>query len=260
MSRKRHSVDDEAHFIVRSAAFVGLHGRAIASHVHAWHQFVYASAGVMTVRTDDGAWIVPPQWALWAPAGVAHGMTFAGRTSLRTLYVRPQEWPELPTRSCVLAVSPLQRELVLRIVEIGMLDRREPVHAAMATLLRDGLREQPVAALDLPMPRSARLRALAALLLEKPDIDMGTDAAARRARLGLRTFERRFQAETGLAFGRWRRQARLVEALRLLAAGQPVKHVAPQCGYRSTSAFVDAFATFFGVTPGHYFDAGRRRP
>ena len=39
-------------------------GEAIAPHRHGRAQLVYASAGVMTVNTSDGAWLVPPERAV----------------------------------------------------------------------------------------------------------------------------------------------------------------------------------------------------
>lgn len=254
MSKKRHSTDDEVHFVIRSLAVVGTHGRTIEPHAHPWHQLIFAASGVMTVWTGEGSWIVPPHWAIWAPAGVAHGMTFSGQTSLRTLYLRPSEWMDLPRRSTVIGVSAFLRELIARAIEIGMLDRRNPLHVALAALIVDAFREQPVAALDLPLPTSRRLRAITDDLLGASPKAIGMAQAAWRAALSIRTFERRFSEETGMTFGRWRRQARLIEALRQLAAGESVAAVAERIGYRSPSAFVDAFSRVFGTTPGRYFD------
>jgi AraC-like DNA-binding protein len=53
--------------------------------------------------------------------------------------------------------------------------------------------------------------------------------------------------------GRWRQRARLVEALRLLAAGTPVSEVALEVGYGSPSAFIASFRAQLGTTPGRYF-------
>ncbi len=39
-----------------------------------WHQLVYAARGVLTVRTDHDAWVVPPHRAMWVPAGVSFGL------------------------------------------------------------------------------------------------------------------------------------------------------------------------------------------
>jgi hypothetical protein len=34
-----------------------------------WHQWIYATRGVTTVFTEDGAWVVPPPRAVWIPGG-----------------------------------------------------------------------------------------------------------------------------------------------------------------------------------------------
>jgi AraC-like DNA-binding protein len=57
-----------------------------------------------------------------------------------------------------------------------------------------------------------------------------------------------------MAFGQWRRHARFLQALRLLARGMPVKQVATDTGYRSPSAFVAAFSATFNTTPRRYFE------
>ena len=56
-----------------------------------------------------------------------------------------------------------------------------------------------------------------------------------------------------MTLGRWRRRLRLVEALRLLAAGEPVTRVALDVGYATPSAFIEAFRRELGRTPGRYF-------
>jgi AraC-like DNA-binding protein/quercetin dioxygenase-like cupin family protein len=253
MSRKRHTSDDEPFFVIRAAAADLPGGSAVDHHAHPWPQLIYASAGVMTVWTEAGSWIAPPHWAVWAPANVAHGIRFSGQSAMRTLYVRPQEAAALPARCSVMAVSTLLRELILRTVEIGMLDERIPSHGAMARLILDEVRERPTPSLDLPMPASVAARQAAEQILE------GVPACpiaelARRVGLGSRTLERRFAQETGMTLGRWRRQARLLDALRKLGSGQTVKVVAQDAGYGSPSAFVSAFRSVFGVTPARYFD------
>ena len=53
-----------------------------------------------------------------------------------------------------------------------------------------------------------------------------------------------------MTFPQWRTQLRLHTALRLLAGGESVTRVAHQCGWASTSAFIDTFRRAFGHTPG----------
>ena len=60
---------------------------ASAVHDHAWHQLSYASVGVLRVATADNAWIVPPQRAVWIPAGVKHSEEMRGAGAMRSLYV-----------------------------------------------------------------------------------------------------------------------------------------------------------------------------
>jgi transcriptional regulator GlxA family with amidase domain len=208
----------------------------------------------MTVSADKGLWVVPPQWAIWAPAAVRHSIRFTGASSFATLYLRPDDWSDLPAASGVVSVSPLLRELVLRACDAGMLDRRDAVHQAMAVLIVDSFRAQSVPALGLPMPSSDALRHVADACSSALNDDSSTASIARRFGLGVRTLERRFLSETGMAFGQWRRHARFLQALRLLAQGMPVKQVATDTGYRSPSAFVAAFSTTFNTTPRRYFE------
>jgi AraC-like DNA-binding protein len=255
MSKIRHTASDEPHFIVRTLAATGMHGHSIAPHAHPWHQLIYSSSGVMTVSADRGSWIVPPTWAIWAPAQIAHAISFSGQCALRTLYLRPDEWNELPIRSGVMAVSPLLRELILRALEIGMLDRRDEIHRCLAMLIVDSFREQAVDALDLPMPTDPVLARVARHILDNPQDRIAQ--LAHRVGLAVRTLERRFLADTGMSLGRWLRLARMTHALRRLAAGQAIKGVALDAGYSSTSAFIAAFNEIFQQTPARYFASAR---
>lgn len=248
MSPIRQTPADEPHYLVRVSQSDLPNGFQLDRHAHDWPQLIYASAGVMTVWTEQGSWVAPPSWAVWVPGGVAHAIRFTGQSAMRSLYIRPGLGDGLPAACTVVGVSPLLRELVLRTVELGRLDRRRPADRAMADLVMAELVRHPAAPFDLPMPSDPAARA-AARLLEAGD---GGDLA-RRVGLSQRTLERRFQDQTGLSLGAWRRQARLLSALRGLAGGQPVKAVAETAGYRSPSAFVAAFRVAFGVTPGRYF-------
>lgn len=48
----------------------------------------------------------------------------------------------------------------------------------------------------------------------------------------------------------WRRHARLLEAVARLRTGAGVTEIALDLGYRSVSAFSQAFRASFGVSPG----------
>jgi len=254
MTKKRHWFFDAYKYQVRTGTVPEYgHGHVIRTHSHPWHQLVYASRGVMTVRTPKGAWVVPTHRGVWVPAGTRHSIEMSGAVSLRTLYLVPSLSRSLPDRCRALAISPLLRELILRMVELDRLTVRNPTHSHLIAVLLDHLKLLQSEAVHLPMPRDSRAQRVAAALQSGPSQRTSLDELARIAGGSKRTLERIFKSETGLGFGKWRQQLRLGHAMRLLAAGEPVTNVAFEVGYDSTSAFISAFRLTFGKTPGQYF-------
>ena len=76
---------------------------------------------------------------------------------------------------------------------------------------------------------------------------------ARRLKLTSKTVHRLFAKETGMTFGEWRQQARLLFALERLARGARVVDVALDAGYASQSAFTAMFRRHFGVPPNAFY-------
>lgn len=225
----------------------------IPTHSHRWHQLVYASQGVMTVRTPAGSWVVPAHRGVWVPAEVEHSIEMSGEVSMRTLYVRPSVARSLPEDCRALNVSPLLRELILHAVALGSLDRRDRAHVRLYGMIFDQLRTIEASALHLPEPREPRAAVVARMLQADPSDRRTLGELARRAGASARTIERIFKVETGMSFNRWRQQLRFVHALRLLAAGAKVTAVALDVGYDSPSAFISAFRRVLGETPARYF-------
>ncbi len=254
MSKTRQpDPDGDEHLLVRSYAVthprnIGLPERTYA----AWDQLAFASRGVMTVTTAAGAWGVPPHRAVWIPSGEVFAVRTSGRLTLRTLFFRPHLGLGRLPRTCVaLNVSPLMRELVLHAARLNTLRRDAPADVRLARVIIDQLAASPHAALQLPMPVEARAR-LAAQLMEN-DPARRLSLVAREAGASVRTLERVFLRETAMPVGRWRRRARLIGALRLLADGHGVTRVAVDIGYQTSSAFIAAFRRELGTTPGRYF-------
>lgn len=257
MSQKRLTVADEPFLLVRTLAAVAPNGHRIPPHAHRWHQLIYACAGVMHVWTEAGSWIVPPHWAIWVPAGTRHAIRFAAASTLRTLYIAPLAREDVPSSCCAVTVSALLRALIDRAVATGALDSRQPAQVAMAALIAAECRASRTPPFDLPQPQSALLRDVAARAA-KAGAACAAASLAREAGLSVRTLQRRFLAETGMSLGRWQRQAGMLAALELLAAGGGQKQAAPRAGYATQSAFVSAFHGIFGTTPGRYFQGGEK--
>jgi AraC-like DNA-binding protein len=241
--------------LVRTLAVGYASGTVLDSHSHDWAQLVYASQGVMSVETEEGTWVVPSDRAVWIPAAVRHSIAMSGRVAMRTLYISPRLVRSLPARCCVVAVAALLRQLVQHVIELGMLRRDVPEHRRLAGFLLDQLRTLPAVPLELPMPRDSRALRIADRLRQNPGDETAVDAIARAAGASRRTVERIFQKETGMSLGRWRQQARLQHAMRLLARGESVTSTALEVGYESVSAFIAAFSSALGTTPGRYYKA-----
>ena len=259
MSKKRQPLEDDDGILVRSWATTHRSGSEIPSRSYDWDQLAYASQGVMTVHTSQGTWVVPPHRAVWIPEGVVYRVEMSGKVSVRTLFFVAGFARRLPGRCQAVNVSPLMRELVLHAVRLGMLRQSVPPEARLARVIVDQLETLPTVPLQLPMPRDERARRAAERLRRGPGEPESLDEAARVAGASKRTLERLFRSETSMTLGRWRQRLRLIEALRLLAAGQPVTRVALEVGYDSPSAFITAFRREMGTTPGRYF-AGSTPP
>ncbi len=246
---------DPSELLVRTLAVGYPSGAVLKRHSHPWAQLVYAFEGVMTVQTEQGTWVVPAHRAVWIPGGVEHSVAMSGWVSMRTLYVAPRLARTLPSRCCVVAVAPLLRELILHAVARGPLRGDLAEHRHLIDFLVDQLRELPAAPLELPVPRDARALRVALRLREEPGLAEPVEVLARVAGASRRTLERLFRKETGMSLGRWRQQARLLEAMRLLAQGEPVTSIALEVGYESPSAFIATFRAVLGTTPGRYYRA-----
>jgi AraC-like DNA-binding protein/quercetin dioxygenase-like cupin family protein len=248
------TVEQEQFLAVRCFAAECTSGYVIELHKHSWHQLVYASAGSMTVYGGRSSWMIPPGKAVFIPAGCSHSMRMWGNVAVRSLYFPPSlKAAGLAFDECrVFSVTPLLRELILRVVECRALDLRFPLHQSLLNVLLDEMNIAPVAALMLPLPEDSRALAVARHLLDCPAAEESLDDLARRFGAGRRTLERLFSRQTGLSFGLWRQKVRLLESIRLLADGKSVTEAALDTGYSSVSAFIAAFRNTFGCTPARY--------
>jgi len=228
-------------------------GSQTPPHRHRRAQLVFAARGVMVVWTGEGTWVVPPNRAVWMPAETEHAIRSSGAVAMRTLYVRADMASSLPFECCVVSVSPLLRELILRAVELPLLyDEAGPAGRLMSLIL-DEIRAVPVLPLHLPWPEDGRLRRLCSAIQREPASERRLDDWAASVGASSRTLARLFRKETGMSFTAWRQQVRLVDALSRLATGQPVTTVALDLGYQSPSAFTSMFRRALGRAPTRYF-------
>jgi AraC-like DNA-binding protein len=226
--------------------------RATASHRHRRGQLFGALRGVLSVCADQGQWVVPACQAVWIPSRHEHALQSYGPFAGWSVYVAESECETLPPAPCLLRVSGLLREAVLRAAQ-WPLAPLDPVRQRVAEVILDEIRFLPREPAGLPMPRDPRLQKIAQALLGDLADARPLEEWAAWGGLALRTMSRRFAAETGFSVAQWRQRARLMRALEMLAEGRAVTAIAIDLGYVNVSAFIAMFRKFYGVTPARYF-------
>lgn len=228
-------------------------GEGFAEHAHAEHQLVWSAAGVVVARIDRAEWSLPPDLALWVPAGTAHEVAAAGAAEFFGVYLHPRGCPIAWRTPTVVRVDALMREILLRLARPD-LGRAARVH--LQDVLYDLITPTQATVLRLPLPTDERALHVARGIVDDPASTRDLDAWARDVFVSGRTLARLFAAETGMTFSTWRTAARMRASVALLSAGLPVSTVASRVGYRTASAFVVAFRRATGHTPGAYFSSG----
>lgn len=221
-------------------------------HRHGRDQLLYASAGVMSVTTAKASFVIPPQRAIWIPAGVGHEVSCRGHVSLRTLYFVGGLTFDQGVDCRVIEVTHLLKALIVEVAHLGATYEASGRNERMIGLLLLELAAMSGAPYSAPMPRDHRLLRVCRAILADPAGQHGLNEMAALAGMGRRTFTRAFRAETGMSFAIWRQQVRLMEALSLLASGCSVTNVAFDVGYESPSAFTAMFQRSLGMPPSRY--------
>jgi AraC-like DNA-binding protein len=226
---------------------------ASVPHRHSQAQLIYAISGVVAVTTSQGTWVVPPSRAVWVPPDIEHETRSHASVQFRALLIDPAGLHALPDVCAVVAVTPLLRELILRLALLAEMSRGPEFGRAVTRLLILELAFVPTEPLGLPQPKHRLLAQLCDRIRHEPARSVSLEEAAAALHMSRSSFMRLFQSETNMSFTRWQQQARLLHALALLAEGRSILNVALDCGYDSPSAFSAMFRRSLGRSPSEYF-------
>lgn len=232
----------------------------VSKHVTAWHshlcgQVYWLKSGMIAIETEHEQWALTPGAIGWLPPGCRHKATVFGEMKGWSLHLSAGLSQSLPNEPRLGAADAFLSALVERISAFGTAALQPPQRRMLAVLM-DEIACAPKQALQLVLPQDRRALEVASLLMEHPATPLGQEELAARAGMSVRTLRRLFSEETGLAFSRWRQQARVLRSLAFLVRGESVGNVANACGYENVSAYIAAFKQRFGVTPGSYFESG----
>ena len=223
-------------------------------HYHDLHQLEYAFEGVVQVEASAARYLLPPQLAVWIPAGVEHCTTLS-RVRTMSVFFDPELGLEAGDRVRVLPAVPVMREMILFAERwpIGRTTSDPLAEALLFTLgqlVVDALdHEMP---LSLPTSRDPLVSSAMAFTLEHlGDANLGELCAA--VGTSERSLRRSFLAETGMSWRQYLLESRLLQAMALLAQpGRNVLSVATSVGFESGSGFTRAFRRYTGETPHAY--------
>ncbi len=225
-------------------------------HRHRRGQLLYAARGVVVVSTPHGAWVAPPERAIWTPGGCDHAVRMVGEVSTRSVLIEPGAHGSLGDANKVIQVSPLLRSLLEEACDVDPEYDVDGRDGKVMALLLEEIARAPTVPLAVPFPQTAEIARKCQAFLESPTPHDTIDLWSAELGMGRRAFTRAFRKETGLSFGAWRQQACILVALPRLARGEAVTTIAFDLGYESAAAFTTMFKRRIGVAPSHYRPAG----
>ena len=235
------------------------HRHVIPEHSHPEDQLLFASSGVMTLRTKQGVWVVPPLRAVWIPADTPHSVSMSGQVSMRTLYLLPKLCRNLPARCFVMNVSAFLKELILHACTFAKLNKKAATERRIVEMLVDQLKSVGSVPLQLPHPDDSRAKRVVETLHANPSDQRTLLKLCKDCGASKRTIQRLFLEETKMTFAKWRQQLRLLHGMEVLASGGKVSVAALEAGYNSTSAFISMFRKQLGTTPRRYLKSGNEQ-
>ncbi|EMH0542908.1 helix-turn-helix transcriptional regulator [Enterobacter hormaechei] len=216
-------------------------------HSHHAGQLWRIAAGLLVIETPLGRSVVPAKHIGWIPPGQQHAAFSESAIEGCAVYLDPAHCEGLPEKATLFESDDFTDALFSRLSVAGSeYDPRKLI------LLLEELALASQVRFYLPVPTDPRLKNVVRKLLQSVDDNQTVESHASRAGMSVRTFNRRFSAETGMNFVNWRQLARVMQAMEWLAAGKPVGWIALSCGYSSVSAFIEVFRTWTGKTPGQW--------
>jgi AraC-like DNA-binding protein len=220
-------------------------------HSHDLHQLEYAFEGVAEVETGAARYLLPPQQAIWIPAGLEHCTTLT-RVRTVSVFLDPSLGIEAGDRARVIPAAPVIREMI-RYARRWPIDRdsstaeADTFFAALAGLIAGSLDQE----VPLSLPTSKNPLVSAAMEFTRAhmeNITLGDVCAAVGA--SERSVRRAFVSEAGLSWRKYLVQSRLLKAMALLAEpGPSVLTVATAVGFESMSGLNRAFRRYTGESP-----------
>ena len=215
-------------------------------------RILFTLSGIVVVSVDNGSWVLPPQRALWVPAGVDYSSFARKSGALRSFALAGTDHMAVPEAVRLLTLSPFFRELLIEASRSEAIAGQTMRGACLKALILSEIEEKSPPAGRMVAPSDGRLLSICQTILADPSDNRTIDEWARTVGMSRRALTRNFRRQTGLSFAVWRQQARLEEATARLRMGESVTRVAYEVGYESIATFSMIFRQNFGMSPSRY--------
>ena len=223
-------------------------------HSHPHHQLLYAVEGVLRLETAQKLFLLPPQRAVWIPAGVLH-RTILNRVNSCSVFFRPALVPTDIHDVRVINAMPIVREMVrfaMRWTQYR--DANDALANAyfqtLGLLCAEWIQQE--LPFYLPINHASFLKTAIEWTLNNLE-NATLEQAAKSVHYSPRHFSRCFKQAMGIEWRQFRLQARLLKAMELLIEPRiQIAQVAYRVGFNNLSAFAKAFALFVGESPSAY--------
>jgi len=225
------------------------HRCSTAPHRHSEHVVVWPETRSATIVVDGELWPISLGEGAWLPAGTPHAVTNGSSSLVCCTHIHPLAAEGEAGEPRIVTVNAALREMLLHLAHTGM-PRERRIRAQRVCL--EMITDEASPPVTVPSPVDPRIRSLAEAILADPADDSSLEAWAWRTSMSARTIARAFRAETGMTFTQWRTRVRMIAAVELLGAGEPVGLVARRVGYATISAFSAAFSRTMGRPPRDY--------
>jgi AraC-like DNA-binding protein/mannose-6-phosphate isomerase-like protein (cupin superfamily) len=223
-------------------------------HSHDLHQLEYAFEGIAEVQTETARFLLPPQQAVWIPAGVDHCSTLT-RVKTVSVFFDPSMGLPAGDRVRILAAAPVIREMILYARRWPMSrEGSEPMadafFAALAYLVAEWLDHET----PLCLPTASDPLVAAAMDYADDHLaDATMGEMCREVGTSERSLRRAFVADTGMSWRRYLQESRLLKAMALLAESDlSLLDISLAVGFDSASAFTRSFRRYAGESPSEY--------
>lgn len=220
-------------------------------HQHDYGQLMATVSGLITISTDKGIWVVPPNTAIWIPANTPHSSVGIGLSTCFIVFTQENLFNQ---HDChVIQVNEFLNALLIRTEKIKAEYTSTPTDTRLMQVLVDEIIHAPQQWQYLPLPSDKRLKMITDSLLQQPDRKTNLAEWAAICCMSERSLTRSFKEETHLSLNDWRRRLHITLALQKMNEGRSITYIANELGYVSDSAFITMFKKAMKSSPKKFY-------